>query len=387
MRGNRAKLRLIRNTVSPELSVYRLIASSIVAVCLSLANAGSVLSQSLETMAGQMILMGFQGASTSDANFRAVRDQVAAGRIGGVMFLRTNISSLSDVRAMNGALRAARPWLAPLIALDQEGGQIRRLTAEVGFEEIASAEAIGRTDPDTAFAIYGDLARRLAALGFNVNFGPVVDLNINPDNPIIARYERAFGVEAQAVAAFGTAFVEAHRQAGVLTALKHFPGHGSSTGDTHEGFVDVTDDWQDVELEPYRLMLAAGEVDMVMVAHIFHEDYAGNGAVQLPASLSPDWIEGVLRGQLGFDGVVISDDMQMGAVRAHFDLRETIVRAVMAGNDILLFSNTADFDPDLGNQIHAILVEEGRADPNFAARIAQSYERIARLKRQLPSVR
>lgn len=365
--------------------MYRLIASFFVAACLAFASAGSAMAQSLEAMAGQMILMGFQGDSTSDANFRAVREQVASGRIGGVMFLRPNISSLSNVRAMNGALRAARPWLAPLIALDQEGGQIRRLTAEVGFEEIASAEAIGRTDPDTALAIYTDLADRLAALGFNLNFGPVVDLNLNPGNPIIARYERAFGADAEAVAAFGTAFVEAHRQAGMLTALKHFPGHGSSTGDTHDGFVDVTDDWQEVELEPYRLMLAAGEVDMVMVAHIFHEDYAGDEVVQLPASLSPDWIEGVLRGRLGFDGVVISDDMQMGAVRAHFDLRETIIRAVMAGNDILLFSNTADFDPELGNEIHAILVGEGRADPAFAARIAQSYERIARLKRGLSS--
>jgi beta-N-acetylhexosaminidase len=309
-----------------------------------------------------------------------LRGKTQGGQIGGVMYLRPNIESLAQVRAMNQTFRAARPWLPPLIALDQEGGQIRRLTEAVGFAEIPSAHSIGQGSVANALAVYGDLAERLAALGFNVNFGPVVDLDLNPDNPIIARYERSFGVDPVRVVQMAEAFVEAHRAAGMGTSLKHFPGHGSSTGDTHDGFVDVTDVWQDVELEPYREMIGNGLADMVMVAHIFNADVANGSDVQLPASLSPEWIEGVLRSDLGFEGVVISDDMEMGAVREQFDLRETVVRAVMAGNDIVLFSNTAEYDPELGATVHAVLVEEARADPAFAARIAESYQRILAYK-------
>lgn len=360
-----------------------LLRRALLAVVLVLSAPFAGLAQSIEDMAGQMVLVGFTGTSLSDAGTRAVRAQIAEGKVGGVMYLRTNITSLAEVRAMNKAFRAARPWLPPLIALDQEGGQIRRLTEAVGFAEIPSARVIGQGSVTEAREIYGDLATRLAALGFNVNFGPVVDLDLNPDNPIIARYERAFGTNPLRVTQMAQAHVEGHRAAGVGTALKHFPGHGSSIGDTHDGFVDVTEVWRDVELEPYRRMIRDGFADMVMVAHIFNGDVADGTEVQLPASLSPEWIEGVLRADLGFQGVVISDDMEMGAVREQFGLRETIVRAVHAGNDILLFSNTADYDPQLGAEVHSILVEEARADPAFARRIEESYRRIAAFKASL----
>ncbi|WP_196257701.1 glycoside hydrolase family 3 protein [Pelagibacterium limicola] len=361
----------------------RFLRNAAAAAVLFFGPSSSLWAQTIEDMAGQMVLVGFQGAHVSDEGVRAVRSQIAAGTIGGVMYLRPNISSLAAVRAMNRGFRAAQPWLPPLIALDQEGGQIRRLTEAVGFAEIPSARQIGRGSLAEARATYGDLATRLAALGFNLNLGPVVDLDLNADNPIIARYERAFGVNPVRVAQMAAMFIDGHRAAGVGTALKHFPGHGSSTGDTHEGFVDVTDVWQEVELAPYRRLVSDGLADMVMVAHIFNANYAGNGDVQLPASLSPEWIEGVLRDTLGFEGVVISDDLEMNAVREHFDLRETIVRAVLAGNDILLFSNTAIQDPGLGAQIHAILVEEAEIDPAFARRIEESYGRIVALKARL----
>lgn len=360
----------------------RILASICLALGVLAAPSGAS-AQSLEEMAGQMVMVGFNGSSLSDSGVRAVRDQVARGEIGGVMFLRTNVESLSSVRSINRALVSARPWLPPFIALDQEGGQIERLTAAVGFNEIPSAEAVARQTFDEAQTLYAGLARDLARQGFNVNFGPVVDLNLNPANPIIARYERAYGDEPESVTAFAGAFVEGHRQAGVATALKHFPGHGSSEDDSHEGFVDITGLWDPIELEPYRALIGEGLADMVMAAHLYNEEIEGGGADQLPASLSPAWIEGVLRNDLGFGGVVITDDLEMAAIRSRFDLHDTIVRAVGAGVDILLFSNTAAYDARMGSEIHAILVAEGRADSAFAARIAQSYGRIIALKRRV----
>jgi beta-N-acetylhexosaminidase len=168
-----------------------------------------------------------------------------------------------------------------------------------------------------------------------------------------------------------------------VTSLKHFPGHGSSTADSHEGFVDISKTWSDTELEPYRALFAQGYEDFVMIGHLYHADYAGTGALKLPASLSPEWITGVLREDLGFNGVVISDDLEMGAIREHFTLKDTVLRAVRAGMDVLLFSNTAKARPTLAAEIRDILVTEAEADPAFKARIEASYARILAMKARI----
>lgn len=342
----------------------------------------------LAEMAGQMVMVGFQGDAPDAAPVAAVRKLIAEGRVGGVMYLRYNVKSLSAVKAMNRSFRDAAGGPPPLIALDQEGGAIERLTKTVGFKEIPSSEAVARTrTPAEAEALYADLARRLAALGFNVNFGPVVDLNINPDNPIIARYGRSFGKSADVVSAYASAFIRGHHAAGLVTTLKHFPGHGSSTKDSHEGFVDITRTWKKRELDPYRTLVGRGLADMVMVGHLYHADYVADKSAHLPASLSPNWIEGILRKQIGFDGVAITDDMEMGAIRKHFSLDEAVARAVMAGEDILLFSNTAHYHAGLAGEIVDILVRHAKANPAFAARIRQSYDRILALKARISSSR
>jgi beta-N-acetylhexosaminidase len=340
--------------------------------------------QSLEQQAGQMIIVGFQGDDAGDASVRALRDEIAAGRLGGVMYLRQNVKSLAAVQAMNAAFRAASPDLPPFLTLDQEGGLVERLTSDVGFEETPSAASIAASNsPAGARKIYAAMARRIAALGFSVNFGPVADLAVNPNNQVIAKVGRAYGKTAEIVTAYDEAFIAAHHEAGLLTALKHFPGHGSSTADSHEGFVDISKSWDAVELEPYREMVAHGYADMVMVGHLYHDEFAGEGSVKLPASLSPAWIDGVLRAELGFEGVVISDDLEMGAIRKLFDLHDTVVRAVDAGADVLLFSNTAKYSPDLAARVRRILVEEAEAKPDFRARIEESYGRIVALKRRI----
>lgn len=342
-----------------------------------------VAAATLEEMAGQMIIVGFEGNRVDAPGVAAVADDLEAGRIGGVMYLKKNVSSLPSVREMNAMFRDRSPELAPFITLDQEGGAVERLTRDVGFKEIPNAASIAAShSPSVAKQIYGDMAAGIAAEGFTVNFGPVADLNTNPNNQIIARFGRAFSDEADTVVAYDEAFITAHHAAGLLTALKHFPGHGSSTADSHEGFVDITKTWDPQELEPYRALIGEGIVDMVMVGHLYHADYADDDG-ETPSSLSPQWIGGVLRDDLGFDGVVISDDLEMGAIRDHFTLEQTVTKAVRAGMDVLLFSNTAQYRPSLSQEILDILLAEAEADPDFASRIEQSYERIVALKARI----
>ncbi len=337
----------------------------------------------LEQMAGQMIVVGFQGDDAADADVVALREALAEGRLGGVMFLKINVKSLDAVREMNEAFRAASPDLPPFITLDQEGGAVERLTKDIGFREIPNAATIAADNtPEEAQAIYAGMAASVAELGFSVNFGPVADINVNPDNQIIAKYGRAFATDAETVTAYDAAFIAAHHDAGLLTALKHFPGHGSSTADSHEGFVDITETWKPSELDPYRALLAKDVVDMIMVAHLYHADYSDADA-QTPSSLSPQWITGVLREELGYDGVVISDDLEMGAIRDHFTLQQTVTQAVRAGMDVLLFSNTSDYRASLGDEILDVLVAEAKSDPAFATRIEESHARIVALKARI----
>jgi beta-N-acetylhexosaminidase len=344
---------------------------------------GGAHAATLEDMAGQMIVVGFEGSSVDTGSVKAIAAELEAGHLGGVMYLKKNVKSLGAVREMNALFRASSPNLPPFITLDQEGGAVERLTKDVGFTEIANARAIAaRNTPEEAEAVYARMAAGIAELGFSVNFGPVADLDTNPDNQVISRFGRAYSADPAIVTAYDAAFVKAHHAAGLVTSLKHFPGHGSSTADSHEGFVDITETWSVDELEPYRALIADGLADMVMVGHLYHADYA-EGDEQSPSSLSPRWIDGVLRDELKFDGVVISDDLEMGAIRDHFTLEQTVVKAVRAGMDVLLFSNTAYQRPGLGQEVLDILLREAAADPAFAARIEQSYGRITALKSRI----
>jgi beta-N-acetylhexosaminidase len=355
-----------------------------VAALLALFFVAPASAQTIEQMAGQMIIMGFQGDDASDKSVKAIAAEIASGGLGGVMYLKPNVKSLEAVTAMNALFLRSSPDLPPFITLDQEGGAVERLTKAVGFKELPNAATIAdNNSPAEAQAIYADMARKVAALGFSVNFGPVADLNVNPNNQVIAKFGRAYGKSADTVAAYDEAFVEAHHEAGLITSLKHFPGHGSSTADSHEGFVDISSTWSPKELEPYKILFGDGYADMVMVGHLYHKDYAGQGNGKLPASLSPEWITGVLREQLGFRGVVVSDDLEMGAIRKIYNLHETVVQAVRAGTDVLLFSNTVTSSGELADKVRGILVSEAESDPAFQALIEASYARIVALKARI----
>lgn len=335
----------------------------------------------LRQMIGQMVLVGFVGSEPDAEGYARVVGQAKEGKITGVIYLGRNIDSLKQVRQLNEGLQrfAATPLL---IAVDQEGGHIQRLTGAMGFKETPSEAAVAKSmSPAKAGAIYHDLASALSDLGFNLNLAPVVDLNVNPANPIIGKLGRSFSADPQTVEAYAKVFVEAHRAKGVLTALKHFPGHGSSTKDSHRGIADVSKTWSDKELLPYKNLIASGDVDMVMSAHVINDKLSFS--TEIPSSLSRATLTGLLRDNLHFNGVVISDDMQMQAITDNVSFEDSVLRAVRAGNDILIFANDKHPDPLVPEKVAALLFEEARKDPEMLERIQKSYENVMRLKRKL----
>lgn len=179
--------------------------------------------------------------------------------------------------------------------------------------------------------------------------------------------------------------IEAHRGAGVLTAVKHFPGHGSAPGDTHLGFVDVTDAWSPAELVPYRALVSEGSVDAVMTAHVVN----GQLDPQWPATMSPATITGVLRNELAFHGVVVSDDLQMGAIADHYGMETAVHQALVAGVDILLFANNnpRGYEPDIAPRVVALVEALVRDGELTEERIDESVERVRDLKRRLSTRR
>ncbi|TPN15916.1 glycoside hydrolase family 3 protein [Mesorhizobium sp. B2-3-3] len=335
----------------------------------------------LKQMIGQMVLIGFIGDSVGDDGYKRVVEQAQAGEITGVIYLGRNIASLKAVRQLNDGLQKYA-MTRLLIAIDQEGGRIQRLTGEVGFKSVPSQADVAKTlSPDEAGAVYENLAAALAGLGFNLNLAPVVDLNVNPANPIIGKLGRSFSADPQEVEAYARVFVQAHRAKGVLTALKHFPGHGSSTKDSHKGIADVTKTWSKKELLPYEDLIASGDVDMVMAAHVINAKLAYSS--DIPASLSRPTLTALLRDTMHFKGVVISDDMQMQAITDNVSFEDSVRRAVMAGNDILIFANDKHPDPAIPEKVAAILCEEARRNPEMLERIKKSYENVMLLKRKL----
>ena len=287
---------------------------------------------------GELLLVGFHGTALEDN--AALERLVCETRVAGVILFARNIVNAEQTARLTRELSArARECTghALLVAVDAEGGRVMRLGPDAGWTETPSHQDLGQA---------GDLAQTelearriggmLRAAGINWNLAPVVDVGYNPANPVIVGVGRSFGATPTLVAAQARAYITGMHAAGVLTALKHFPGHGSSADDSHAGFVDVTDTARpDVELVPYRLLLAEGVVDAVMTAHVYNRHLDA----WVPATLSRPTIDGMLRHKLGWRGVVVSDDMRMGAIEQHYGAGDAAVRALRAGVDLILIAD------------------------------------------------
>lgn len=332
---------------------------------------------SLDIKIGQMILIGFPG-TTVDSK---VLEEVRLGKVGSIIIFEKNIpptNSFVALKKITWTYQQAAP-IPLFIAIDQEGGKVNRLKDKYGFPKSITAAAMGKSPTLDSVQFYSEsTATTLAGLGINMNFGPVVDLASNPNNPIIAKHGRAFSANEDSVIVFAKEFIRQHRKHGVLTSLKHFPGHGSSKDDTHLGIADVTNTWEERELKPYKSLIDSGYVDAVMTSHIVNRklDKQGN-----PGTLSADILDGILRKQLKFKGVIFTDDMQMHAITKHYGLEEAIKLAINGGVDIMTFSNNIQgSDERTVDKVHTIiktLVTNGQIKRE---RIDESYKRIINLK-------
>ncbi|MEM7696717.1 MAG: glycoside hydrolase family 3 N-terminal domain-containing protein [Pseudomonadota bacterium] len=339
----------------------------------------------LRQMIGQLLVVSYGGNTENARGVGLAADALRRSAIGGVLTFRHNVKSADDIAAINTRLSNAHPVLPAFVAVDQEGGFVARIKESEGAPKIPTAKDMASRTPLAAKAAYRAMAEHLATLGFTVNFGPVVDLAVNPDNPVIARFGRAYGKTAQTVVTYATGFVEAHREAGLSTALKHFPGHGASTGDSHLGVTDVSGKWTRNELLPFQTMIENGKADMVMMGHLMLDGVTGPD--DRPASLSPNAIEGLLRGTLCYAGLVVSDDLTMDAIEDRFGIPEAARLMLEAGGDIALISLPAEKGMGLVKEVTDHLEAAAKADPALAYKIRRAYARVVNHKLDMSDAR
>ncbi|MDQ6781737.1 MAG: glycoside hydrolase family 3 protein, partial [Candidatus Eremiobacteraeota bacterium] len=309
------------------------------------------------------------------------------GTLAGVILFKRNLHDRAQVRALTdmlydawaGAQAARRGAPGPLIAVDQEGGTVSRLSG-IGTTT-PSAMALGATgDPMATHSMYGIIGRELSALGFNCDFAPVADVNNDAANPVIGI--RAFGEQPAQVAQHVAAAVRGLHAAGIAATAKHFPGHGDTTVDSHHALPEIAHDLErlrTIELPPFRAAIEAG-VDAIMTAHILFPALAGDGA---PATLSRPVLTGLLRQELGFEGVICTDCMEMHAIESGFAPERSAVMAVAAGADLVLFSHQS---AKLRTALQALqrALDEGELDP---AQLEDSLRRVERLRARVTQQR
>ena len=340
--------------------------------------------ESLEKKIGQMIIVGFRGLELTEDN--PVVEDITRYGIGGVILydydvqkgvFERNIKSPDHLKELINSLKKLPGGDRLLIAVRHEGGDNTVLKERYGFNRSVSQGHLGKNDNISLTMKYTfDSAQYLSGLGINLNLVPVVDLDAGDKHSEMQGHDRYFSHNPEVVIDHSWEVINAHRIFKVLTAAKYFPGHGSAGNDFHQGFVDVSKSWDAKELLPYQELIDDPGCDMVMVGHIFNRRLDPDW----PASLSEKAITGILRQQMGFDGVVVSDDMQNEAIRNNYPMDIALEKAIKAGIDIFIFGNNLIYQPDIARKsIETIkaLVEQGRITED---RINDSYQRIKELK-------
>lgn len=320
-----------------------------------------------EEKIGQLLMIGIQGTEVNDDS----RYMLNAYHAGGIILFDRNVVSLEQVTELNRGLQACSPKVPLFIAIDEEGGNVSRM--KNAMPSAPSEEEIGRSgDPALAGQWAGRVGTRLRECGFNVDFAPVAD--------IAMPYGRSYSREAGVAAEFVQAAADGYRQAGIFYSLKHFPGIGRGAVDSHIDAVTVTasrEEMEQTDFVPFRQRIAADDPDgwFVMVSHLTYPALDKDA----PASLSAKIVTGLLREEMGWQGLIITDDMEMGAISRHYSFGEAAVRAVQAGVDVVLVCHEYEHE----QAAYDALLQALRDGTLREQRVDESLRRILRAKLQL----
>lgn len=349
---------------------------------------------------GQRFIVGFYGTTPERAKIqleRYIRDY----HIGGViLFGRHSVDNITEdekvrkdslfpgnisqdkkeLENLTGYIQELNTQYSniPLfIGVDQEGGLISRLR-NCGLGPTLSHAELGQEAVSKTTEEASRIAQYLQGLGFNLNFAPVVDLATNPDNPVIVKHKRSFGADPAVVIKRAKAYILAHIQEGISPCIKHFPGHGSTAGDTHEDFTDASQTWTKQEIEPYRELIAEGIVDLIMASHVYNDQIDDT----YPASLSQKTLTDLLRQDLGYTGAIITDDIEMKALLKHYSYEQIIALSAKAGVDLFIIGNHDARREGVENSIEALqaLYNKGEISEED---VETPYKRILSLKQKL----
>jgi len=336
----------------------------------------------LRRKVASLLVVGFRGQTVSAGDWivRAIREQ----GLGGVILFDTdqltgnprNITSPAQVTRLITALRSAAP--GPLIvSIDQEGGKISRLNPADGFPASESQAQVGAINQAAHTAAWAQgMVKSMTSIGVTMNFAPVVDLNVNPSNPAIGVLGRSFSANPNVVVTNAAEEIKVHRAARVKTSIKHFPGFGSATGNTDFDVVDVTATWHRAELAPFQRLIAAGDTDSVLVAHLLNRQLDPSK----PMSLSRKVVTDLLRGELGWQGPVVSDDMQAAGITGKYGDEEAFTLAMQAGVDLLVYANQQVHDPAIVSKTLDTAVRRVKSGDLTMAQIDAAVARVDKLR-------
>ncbi len=323
----------------------------------------------LREQVGQLFMIGFTGTSVSSELASFIKEY----KPGGVIVFSRNLESPAQIIELTTALQACSPHSPLLISIDQEGGRVSRLPK--GFTIFPACEVLGRCNSaELAYAVAATTAAELKAVGINMNMSPVLDVNSNPDNPVIG--DRAFGSDPETVSELGGATIAGLQDNRIVACGKHFPGHGDTAVDSHKELpvVNATmERLREIELPAFRHAVRQG-VAAMMTAHVLYPALDA----YLPATLSEAIVTGLLRNEVGYDGLVLTDDLEMHAIVDHYGVDDAAVRAFAAGCDMLLICK------DANREAAAIAAVEHAVTTGQIPRhrLERSLTRIAAVKRQ-----
>lgn len=338
---------------------------------------------------GQMMMVKFKGSTVDENSF--IIQKLKEYHIGGIILdnyrdphSTANIVNPQQLKTLTTKLQSYSIQYNghPLfIALNQEGGLINTLKPAHGFnnKNDLSQFDLGKTNQKTIFDETLKRALLLKEAGINVNLAPVADLNINPNNPGIGKLKRSFGDNPQEVTKDLETAIKAYKKAGIFCTLKHFPGLGSASKNTDYDKADLSQSWNAKELIPYQNLINSGiNCSFIMMSHLINKKLDESG---MPASLSKKITTDLLVKKMNYQGLIITDDMDAVSVRKNYPVREAIEKAVLAGNNVLIYGGTQGHDADEETvMLFNTLLDLARKNPEVRDKVLESYRKILKVK-------